>query len=156
MGYAPLLSAPLSLAILKGRSALMACVETSPSSDPRQQQFEQSLHFLEQSLLTLKARYSKVKAHQQRRLDLEQHRHDLEAQWQLEQLPDLEKDLQALQEQQQALELELESELLTNTQLQTLFWQGLRQGILGDAFWQILRFGGLGLVLGWLLKAWAG
>jgi hypothetical protein len=133
----------------------MACVETSSPSDPRQQQFEQSLHFLEQSLLTLKARYAKVRAHQQNCHDLAQHRHDLEAQWQVEQLPALEKELQDLQEQQQALELELESELLSNTQLQTLFWQGLRQGILGDAFWQILRFGGLGIVLGWFLKAWS-
>lgn len=134
----------------------MACVETSPLSDPRQQQFEQALYLLEQSLLTLKARYAKVRAGQQAACELEQHRHDLEVKWQMEQLPDLEKELHSLQEQQQALALDLESELLTNTQLQTLFWQGLRQGILGEAFWQILRFGGLGLLLGWTLKAWAG
>jgi hypothetical protein len=59
-----------------------------------------------------------------------------------------------LDEQLKALTVTMESRLLSDSQLQELFWQGLRQGILGDLFWQILRFGGLGVVLGWLLKAW--
>ncbi len=86
---------------------------------------------------------------------LQEHRQEVESRWQETQLPELEQELYRLDEQLKALTVTMESHLLSDSQLQELFWQGLRQGILGDLFWQILRFGGLGVVLGWLLKAWA-
>ncbi len=134
----------------------MAPVEHSTNPDPRYEQFEQSVQSLEENLQRLKSRYAEVQTHQVQQASLAHHRQELERQWQSEQLPVIEQELLSLTEEEQALSLALESELLTNSQLQTLLWQGLRQGIMGEAFWQFLRFGGLGVVVGWLLKTWAG
>jgi hypothetical protein len=57
--------------------------------------------------------------------------------------PALKKELDALEQELAQVELALESELFS--------WDGLR-----EIFWQAVRFGGLGIVLGWLLKSWAG
>lgn len=55
---------------------------------------------------------------------------------------ELEAKLQRLQSELESLESELESRLVT--------WKDL-----AEPFWLALRFGGLGIVIGWLLKAWA-
>lgn len=55
---------------------------------------------------------------------------------------ELEAKLQRLQSELESLESELESRLVT--------WKDL-----AEPFWLALRFGGLGIVIGWLLKTWA-
>ena len=122
--------------------------------DSREQEFEQSLDQLERSLLAVSERKAMLQTTQAEYDSLQQHRQEVEIRWQETQLPELEQELYRLDEQLKALTVTMESRLLSDSQLQELFWQGLRQGILGDLFWQILRFGGLGVVLGWLLKAW--
>ena len=116
--------------------------------------FALSLAALTQSLQTLQTRYDEVQSHRAKQQQLDEHRADLEARWQTEQRPELEQELQQVKAQLEELSLQLESELLTDKQLQTVFWDGLRQGLMGDVFWQIVRFGGLGIVVGWLLKSW--
>ena len=128
---------------------------SSESPDAREIEFEQTLSKLERSLLELKERYGAVQTAELAQENLKKHRQEIEAQWQENQLPELELELQQIDEQLQELSVELESHLLSEPALQDLFWKGLRQGILGEAFWQILRFGGLGLVIGWFLKSWA-
>jgi len=122
----------------------------------REIEFEQTLSTIERSLLALKERYGVVQTAEIEQENLTKHRQEIEAQWQENQLPELEQELQHIDEQLQELSVTLESHLLSEPALQDLFWKGLRQGILGEAFWQIVRFGGVGLVLGWLLKSWAG
>ena len=122
----------------------------------REIEFEQTLSTIERSLLALKERYGVVQTAEIAQENLTKHRQEIEAQWQENQLPELEQELQHIDEQLQELSVTLESHLLSEPALQDLFWKGLRQGILGEAFWQIVRFGGVGLVLGWLLKSWAG
>ena len=122
----------------------------------REIEFEQTLSTIERSLLALKERYGAVQTAEIEQENLTKHRQEIEAQWQENQLPELEQELQHIDEQLQELSVTLESHLLSEPALQDLFWKGLRQGILGEAFWQIVRFGGAGLVLGWLLKSWAG
>jgi uncharacterized membrane protein YccC len=122
----------------------------------REIEFEQTLSTIERSLLALKERYGAVQTAEIEQENLTKHRQEIEAQWQENQLPELEQELQHIDEQLQELSVTLESHLLSEPALQDLFWKGLRQGILGEAFWQIVRFGGVGLVLGWLLKSWAG
>lgn len=56
---------------------------------------------------------------------------------------ELKQELEALEAELAQVELTLESELFS--------WDGLR-----EVFWQAVRFGGLGIVVGWLLKTWAG
>ena len=118
--------------------------------------FALSLAALTQSLQALQTRYDEVQSHRAKQQQLDEHRADLEARWQTEQRPELEQELQQVKAQLEELSLQLESELLTDKQLQTVFWDGLRQGLMGDVFWQIVRFGGLGIVVGWLLKGWQG
>ncbi|MFM7441877.1 MAG: hypothetical protein ACKO2V_25315 [Snowella sp.] len=122
----------------------------------REIEFEQTLSTIERSLLALKERYGAVQNAEIEQENLTKHRQEIEAQWQENQLPELEQELQHINEQLQELSVTLESHLLSEPALQDLFWKGLRQGILGEAFWQIVRFGGAGLVLGWLLKSWVG
>ena len=122
----------------------------------REIEFEQTLSTIERSLLDLKERYGVVQTAEIEQENLTKHRQEIEAQWQENQLPELEQELQQIDEQLQELSVTLESHLLSEPALQELFWKGLRQGILGEAFWQIVRFGGVGLVLGWLLISWAG
>ncbi len=121
--------------------------------DVREIEFEQAVEKIERSLMDLKERYATIQQQYEQQETLKKHRQEIEAQWQKEQLPELEQELHHIDEQLQELTVNLESHLLSEPALKELFWQGLRQGILGEVFWQVLRFGGLGLVIGWLLKS---
>lgn len=54
---------------------------------------------------------------------------------------ELEAKLQRLQSEIESLEFELESRLVS--------WKDL-----AEPFWLAVRFGGLGIIIGWLLRAW--
>lgn len=124
--------------------------------DVREIEFEQAVEKIERSLMDLKERYATIQQQYEQQENLKKHRQEIEAQWQAEQLPELEQELHHIDEQLQELTVNLESHLLSEPELKELFWKGLRQGILGEAFWQMVRFGGLGLVIGWFLKSWVG
>ncbi|MFN5516222.1 MAG: DUF2203 domain-containing protein [Cyanobacteriota bacterium] len=121
-----------------------------PPSQPAP--WEESLQILETRLAQFKTRATQVQQARQEQSQLQGHRQELEAQWQASQSPELGAELQRMEEELSELQLSLESELLEDRQLQELFWQGLRRGIVGEAFWQAVRFGGLGLLLGWTLR----
>jgi hypothetical protein len=55
----------------------------------------------------------------------------------------LKAELKQIQEQLETIELNLESRLFS--------W-----GSLKEPFWQAVRFGGLGIIIGWILKSYAG
>ncbi len=117
----------------------------SPTPD---EEFETALMEVERSLLNLQERYKGVQQAQKQKLDLEERLNAVSPEDSLE--------VQKINEELQQLRITLESNLLTDEDIKTLFWEGVRQGLLGEFFWQIIRFGGLGVLLGWLLKAWAG
>ncbi len=112
------------------------------------EEFETTLMEVERSLLKLKERHKKVQQSQKQKLDLEERLNTVS--------PEDTAEVEKINEELQQLILELETTLLSDQDLNTLFWQGIRQGLLGEVFWQIIRFGGLGVVIGWLLKTWAG
>lgn len=119
-----------------------------PDSDS--DEFEQALLEVERSLIELKARYAQL----QRDLPLQ-----AELQERLQQAKhnaELQLELPQIKAQLKELEVALESRLLSDSSLLALFWQAWRQGLLGEIFWQIVRFGGIGIVLGWILKSCAG
>jgi hypothetical protein len=72
----------------------------------------------------------------------------------------LTQELGEINQKIQELSIDLESKLLTDADLQRilrqLYWEALKEGVLREWFWQIVRFGGLGVILGWILKSWAG
>ncbi|NJK38870.1 MAG: DUF2203 domain-containing protein [Oscillatoriales cyanobacterium RM2_1_1] len=106
-------------------------------------EFEQALSELERSLLSLRDRYIQVKRDQQRQVELKNRIEVINEAWQHRRSQELRQELKHLETELETLELNLESQLFT--------WGSLR-----EPFWQAVRFGGLGVVIGWLLKLWAG
>ena len=92
-----------------------------------------------QSLVELEERYEQVKQDWQRYTELQHQQEELEAKkvHNFEKEP-IKTELKHLIQELEELEINLESVLLP------------------DLFWQAVRFGGLGIVIGWLLKSWAG
>lgn len=91
------------------------------------------------SLVELENRYEQVKEDWHRYTELQHHQEELEA----KKINNVEKEpikteLKHLLQELEELEINLESVLLP------------------DLFWQAVRFGGLGIVIGWLLKSLAG
>ncbi|MDJ0731533.1 MAG: hypothetical protein QNJ33_16240 [Crocosphaera sp.] len=124
----------------------MSPIESNQSPNP-DEEFETALMEVERSLLKLKERYKEVQQAQKQKLDLENRLTTVS--------PEDTAEVQKIKEELQQLTITLESNLLKDQEIKTLLWQGIRQGLLGEVFWQIVRFGGLGIILGWLLKTWA-
>ncbi len=126
-----------------------------PNGD-KDSNFGLALAALTQSLQKLQTRYDEVQSQRAKQQQIQEYRTDVETRIALEEQPELERELERIRGELEELSLQLESELLTDRQLQQIFWDGLRRGLMGDLFWQIIRFGGLGLVVGWGLKSWLG
>jgi predicted RNase H-like nuclease (RuvC/YqgF family) len=105
--------------------------------------FEQSLREAEQSLLLLKARYAQIQSDQQQQQVLRQRLSETQRQMRRDRSQTLKTELKQIQQQLEGLEVALESQLFS--------WSGLK-----EVFWQAVRFGGLGVLLGWLLKSLVG
>ena len=102
-------------------------------------EFEQELLKVERALVALKERYNQVQADKASQKELQQRlgrlRHS--------KLPNVKAELKQIQQQLEELELNLESQLFS--------WDRVK-----EPFWQAVRFGGLGVIIGWLLKSVAG
>ena len=100
--------------------------------------FDQELAQVERSLQELKHRYTQVQQDQARQAQLQSRQETLKQQLKRQPSPTLKTELKQIEAQLEELSVNLESQLFT--------W-----GSLKESFWQIIRFGGLGMVLGWLL-----
>ncbi|HEY9727589.1 MAG TPA: DUF2203 domain-containing protein [Chroococcales cyanobacterium] len=122
---------------------------SSPGSEPNQSnagadEFEQTLLEVEQSLQALKERHQQVQQDRRRQAELQQRRERIRKELrQTRNRQGLQDELNRIKEQLETIELNLESRLF--------FW-----GSWKEPFWQAVRFGGLGVILGWLLKSCAG
>jgi len=104
---------------------------TPASSDLDWQAFDASLRQLETAVNSLRQRFEQIRA-------LKHQHHHLQEQIQSpEELSTA--DVERLQRQLNDLEEDLESALFD--------WRSLR-----EPFWQAVRFGGLGIVIGWILR----
>lgn len=103
----------------------------------------QALQEVERSLILLKDRYDQIQRDRQRQAELGHRREEIRASVRRNPLPELKQELRQLQQELEAIELNLESSLFT--------WGSIKQ-----PFWQAVRFGGLGMAIGWLLKSCAG
>lgn len=93
------------------------------------QEFEQALLEAQRSLDALRERYNQVRTAQQQQGTFQRR------------LEELQQELQEVKQQLEVLEVELESRLFS--------WVRLK-----EPFWSAIRFGGLGVLLGWLLHWW--
>ncbi len=112
-----------------------------PQEDNQELDFEQELLEVERSLVVLKERHQQV---------LRDRRQKKQLQYKLYKLsqdknptPEIEAELRQIQQQLEVLEVCLESQLFS--------WRSFR-----EPFWQAIRFGGLGVIIGWILKSCAG
>lgn len=121
---------------------------SSAGSEPNQpdngaDEFEQALSEAEQSLQLLKERYAQVRRDQHRQAELQQRREQVRKELRTDSNGrSLQAELKQIKEQLETIELNLESRLFS--------W-----GSLKEPFWQAVRFGGLGVVVGWILKSCA-
>ena len=100
-------------------------------------EIEQELSKTEIRLRDLKDRYGQIQRDLRMEKELREERSQYAAQ---PKSAAAQHELKKIDEELDQIELALESRLFR----------------LDNAFWQAVRFGGLGVVLGWLLKTWAG
>ncbi|NEO38198.1 MAG: DUF342 domain-containing protein [Moorea sp. SIOASIH] len=110
-------------------------------------EFEEELGQIERSLNTLKKRYTQVQRDQRQQAQLQERREQVRKDLRKTKSNNtnsnrqaLKAELRQIQEQLEVLELNLESQLFS--------WNSLR-----EPFWHGVRFGGLGLVIGWILRS---
>jgi chromosome segregation ATPase len=113
------------------------------SSDTNEPDFEQALQEIEQALQALKARHAQIQSDQRRQRGLQQRLSQAEQELRYRRSSKaLQTELKQIRQQLDELEVALESQLFS--------WNGLR-----EIFWQAVRFGGIGIVIGWVLKSFA-
>ncbi len=120
--------------------------QDSPAANPApddEPDLEQALEQVERSLQALKNRHAQVQADQQRQQDLQPRLTQAQRELRHNRSQRLRTEVKQLQQQLEELEFALESQLFS--------W-----GSLKEPFWQAIRFGGLGVVVGWLLRSWMG
>ncbi|HEY9872261.1 MAG TPA: hypothetical protein V6D12_02445 [Candidatus Obscuribacterales bacterium] len=127
----------------------------SSQTDAPEEDFEQAIKEIERSLVALKQRYTQVQHDMERQAELQQRLEQVKTEWRRTHLPEMQTELRQIQAQLQEIEVALESCLLSNRDQMTLFWKAFRLGFFNEVFWQVVRFGGLGVVVGWILKSWA-
>jgi predicted nucleic acid-binding Zn-ribbon protein len=112
---------------------------SEPSGEDNEiSEFENELLELERSLFVLKDRFIQVETDQEFQAELQERIQELKKNH-----PEMKVELKLIRQQLEVLEINLESRLFT--------WRSVKQ-----PFWQVVRFGGLGVILGWLLKASTG
>lgn len=122
----------------------MSADADSNQPNPDADEFEQALSDVEQSLFALKERYAQVQRDQQRQAQLKYRREEIrQSSGQTYNQSALKTELQQIKQELETIELNLESKLVTFSTFK-------------EPFWQAVRFGGLGIVIGWLLKACSG
>ncbi|NEO71531.1 DUF2203 domain-containing protein [Moorena sp. SIO3H5] len=120
-------------------------------------EFEEELAQIERTLNTLKKRYTQVEQDQRQQAQLQERREQVRKDLRKTKRNTtsnnntktnntnsnrqaLKAELRQIQEKLEVLELNLESQLFS--------WHSLR-----EPFWHGVRFGGLGLVIGWILRS---
>jgi flagellar motility protein MotE (MotC chaperone) len=109
------------------------------------QTIHESIHELEQAFQLLKTRHAQIQTDRQCQQILRDRKDQIEQQLQHTTSAriqhQLKQDLKQIRQQLETLEVALESQLFS--------WTGLK-----EVFWQAVRFGGLGMMIGWVLRSW--
>ena len=113
----------------------------TPGDD--ESEFVEALAAVERSLAALKQQYNQIQVDRQRHVELGHRREEIRQSRRQNPLPQLKKELQEIEKELETIELNLESRLFS--------WTSIIK-----PFWQAVRFGGLGILIGWILKSYAG
>lgn len=120
-----------------------------------EQELEKEILSVEESLGDLKHRYTQMLADKQRQIELVRRFDEIKKQMQQTTSQSLRAELKEIKEKLESLENALglfsESYLVLFGGSVIFTKSGLK-----DLFWQVVRFGGLGVIIGWLLKSVVG
>ncbi len=117
--------------------------ELNPDTPRDESEFVVALETVERSLAAVKERYTQIQVDRLRQAELGNRREDVRESVRQNPLPQLKKELREIEQELETIELNLESSLFS--------WGSIKQ-----PFWQAVRFGGLGILLGWILKSYTG
>jgi hypothetical protein len=111
----------------------------NPETDELQldAELERELAELETAIASVKDRHQQIITDQQKQRELQQQIDVIKIDLRRTQKKELQSELKQLQQQLELIELNLESKLIV--------WD--------EPFWLAVRFGGLGLIIGWILKS---
>jgi len=115
--------------------------QSQPPAENPEPDFAQELEEVERSLLSLKERYNQVQGDRQKKAEWQQRLNKLNQN--KYKTPEIKAELRHIKQQLEVLEINLESQLFS--------WGSLKK-----PFWQAVRFGGMGVIIGWILKSCAG
>jgi hypothetical protein len=128
--------------------------ESSSASGSLGAEFEQEIEKVGRSLLDLRERYAQMQQDKQRRVELVHRSDEVQKQLRHKESKELKAELKQIKEQVEALDNALglfaESYLVLFGGSISFTKSGLQ-----DGFWQVVRFGGLGVIIGWILKSLA-
>lgn len=114
-----------------------------PESDSAEDELDAELRQIEQSVQELRDRHTQVTTALQAQQTLKVQQARLQHELRQHRTETLKQELAQVKSRMEELELTLESQLFS--------W-----GSLSEPFWQAVRFGGLGLLIGWFLRAAVG
>ncbi len=117
--------------------------ELNPETPEDESEFVEALETVERSLVAVKERYTQIQVDRLRQAELGNLREDVRKSVRQNPTTQLKQELREIEQELEAIELNLESSLFS--------WASIKQ-----PFWQAVRFGGLGILLGWMLKSYAG
>ncbi|MCL2926817.1 MAG: DUF2203 domain-containing protein [Trichodesmium sp. St16_bin4-tuft] len=118
-------------------------VPVNQDSEVTETKLAQALAEVEHNLSSLKERYSQVQYYQKRKVELQHRLEEVRPEVGRQKTHKLREELQLIRTELETIELNLESSLFSFDTIK-------------KPFWQALRFGGLGIVIGWLLKSCTG
>ena len=111
---------------------------SSNSSD--NQDFETALNNAQSSLDKLRQRYAQINIAQEKRSELRVQYNRTQSELSRHRTKQLQEELKSIKQKLDDLEIMLESQLFS--------WSSLK-----EPFWMAVRFGGLGILMGWALRA---
>lgn len=115
--------------------------DDSPGLDSSELDFDKILEETEVALAALRQRYEQVSRDRDRQAQLRDRQGQLQGQLQDQPAEsELRAELKRIQMELEQLEVALESQLFS--------WKA----IFRDGFWAIVRFGGVGVIVGWVLR----
>ncbi|MEB3231419.1 MAG: hypothetical protein VKJ64_10445 [Leptolyngbyaceae bacterium] len=100
----------------------------------------QALNALEDGVAVLRQRYDSVIQAQSEKQEVRVRINRAQSELRQHRTKQVEEELNSLQNKLEEIELTLESQLFS--------WSSLK-----EPFWQIVRFGGVGIVIGWVLRS---
>jgi len=116
----------------------MSDPEISPSADDFD--LESAILDLESKVILLKQRHEQIEADKARKSELEGKKKELQKEKKNASGDSLKSEIHFISQELDEIEVRLESQLFK--------WSSL-----SEPFWQIVRFGGVGVIIGWILKS---